>query len=331
MTLSTGWSTPESDTDKKDATITDELCHAMTFILTNDPPPSADLHTAAPEVLVAGARRGRRRMGPVATIAGIAALGIVLVAVFAPLLAPYAPNVGQTARRLEGFGARGHLLGTDGQGRDVLSRLIWGTRLSLLTGFIPVGVAAAIGTTLGVTAGLANRRVHGVIMRTLDVFYAFPAVLLAITIAASLGSGISNAILALTVILIPPVARVAETETARLRHADFLEAARASGATWRAIAFRQVMPNVGPAITVYCTTLVGLSIVYAAGLGFLGLGVAPPTAEWGLMISDARQYILNAPAIALAPAIAIMLASTVFNVFGDGLRRVLDVRAERFV
>jgi peptide/nickel transport system permease protein len=173
--------------------------------------------------------------------------------------------------------------------------------------------------------------VHGTIMRTLDVFYAFPAVLLAITIAAALGSGVSNSIVALTVILIPPIARVAETETARLRRADFLEAATASGARRSSVAFRQVLPNVGPAITVYCTTLIGLSIVYAAGLSFLGLGVSPPTAEWGLMISDARQYIYNAPLIALAPAIAILVASITFNVLGDGLRKLLDVRSERFV
>jgi peptide/nickel transport system permease protein len=255
---------------------------------------------------------------------------MLLAAVLAPLIAPYAPNVGITADRLAGFGSHGHLLGTDGQGRDVLSRLIWGARLSLLTGFVPVAVAGTVGTTLGVIAGLAGRRVHGTVMRTLDVFYAFPAVLLAITIAAALGSGISNAIIALTVILIPPIARVAETETARLRRADFLEAAAASGARRSSVAVRQVLPNVAPAITVYCTTLVGLSIVYAAGLSFLGLGVSPPTAEWGLMISDARQYIYSAPLVALAPAVAILLASVTFNVLGDGMRRVLDVRSENF-
>jgi peptide/nickel transport system permease protein len=254
----------------------------------------------------------------------------VLAAVLAPVIAPYAPNVGITADRLAGFGSHGHLLGTDGQGRDVLSRLIWGARLSLLTGFVPVAVAGTVGTALGVIAGLAGRTLHGTVMRTLDVFYAFPAVLLAITIAAALGSGISNAIIALTVILIPPIARVAETETARLRRADFLEAAAASGARRSSVAVRQVLPNVAPAITVYCTTLVGLSIVYAAGLSFLGLGVSPPTAEWGLMISDARQYIYSAPMVALAPACAILLASVAFNVLGDGMRRVLDVRSENF-
>jgi peptide/nickel transport system permease protein len=275
-------------------------------------------------------RRRRKSLGPAATAAAVLVGATVLAAVLAPVIAPYAPNVGITADRLAGFGSHGHLLGTDGQGRDVLSRLIWGARLSLLTGFVPVAVAGTVGTALGVIAGLAGRTLHGTVMRTLDVFYAFPAVLLAITIAAALGSGISNAIIALTVILIPPIARVAETETARLRRADFLEAAAASGARRSSVAVRQVLPNVAPAITVYCTTLVGLSIVYAAGLSFLGLGVSPPTAEWGLMISDARQYIYSAPMVALAPAFAILLASVAFNVLGDGMRRVLDVRSENF-
>ena len=284
----------------------------------------------APAVLdTRDGRRVWRRLGPVTIVAMVLGALLVLAAIFAPLVAPFAPNAGTVSDRLSGFGVGGHLLGTDGEGRDVLSRLIYGARLSLLTGFIPVLVAGAIGSSLGLLAGLGRPRVHAVIMRTLDVFYAFPAVLLAIAIAAALGSGISNSIIALSVILIPPVARVAETETMRIRTADFLEAARASGAGWPTIALRQVVPNLAPAIVVYCTTLIGLSIVYAAGLSFLGLGVAPPTAEWGLMISDGVQDMLTSPAIALAPAMAILLASVIFNVIGDGLRRVLDVRSER--
>jgi peptide/nickel transport system permease protein len=271
------------------------------------------------------------RLGPVTIVAIVLGVVLVLAAVFAPLVAPFAPNAGNVTDRLEGFGVHGHLLGTDGQGRDIISRLIYGARLSLLTGFIPVLVSGFIGSSLGILAGLGKRRVHAGIMRTLDVFYAFPAVLLAIAIAAALGSGISNSIIALSVILIPPVARVAETETARIRTLDFLDAARASGARWHSIAVRQVLPNVAPAIVVYCTTLVGLSIVYAAGLSFLGLGVAPPTAEWGLMISDGVQDMLTTPAIALTPAIAILVASMIFNIIGDGLRKVLDVRSERYV
>lgn len=278
---------------------------------------------------LAARRRARRRHLPwPARIAAALAIGLCLAALLAPWIAPYEPNTGDVADRLFAIGHAGHLLGTDGQGRDILSRLIWGARLSLLAGLVPVAVAGALGTALGVLAGLGSRRTHSVIMRTLDVFYAFPAVILAIAIAATLGSGISNSIIALSVILVPPIARVAETETSRLHQADFMEAARASGAWWGSIAFRQVMPNVAPAIVVYCTALVGLSIVYAAGLSFLGLGVSPPTSEWGLMVSDLRQYIFSSPALAAVPAVAILATSVVFNVLGDGLRDFLDVRSE---
>jgi peptide/nickel transport system permease protein len=262
-----------------------------------------------------------------ATIAASVVGLIVLVAVLGPFLVGD-PNVGDPAQRLLAAGTHGHLLGTDGQGRDVFARLVDGTRLSLLAGLVPVLFAAAVGTSLGVTAGLSGRWGHRLIMRTLDVFYAFPAVLLAIAIAAALGSGISNSIIALAVILVPPVARVAETETGRLVDLDYMEAARASGATRGAIALRQVLPNVAPPVVVYCTALIGLSIVYAAGLSFLGLGVSPPTAEWGLMVSDHTQYIYTAPFLAAIPALAILVASVAFNVLGDGLRDLLDVRGE---
>jgi peptide/nickel transport system permease protein len=261
-------------------------------------------------------------------VAAVLILALVAVAILAPLLAPHDPVAGDTSQRLQGLGSPGHLLGTDGQGRDILSRLIHGARPSLLSGLVPVAIAGVIGTVLGVTAGLTGRRVHGLIMRTLDVFYAFPAVILAIGIAATLGSGISNAIVALSVVLIPPIARVAETETSRLRQADFLDAARASGATLPSIALRQVLPTIAPPVVVYCTALIGLSIVFAAGLGFLGLGIAPPDPEWGLMVNDLRQYLFRAPSLALVPATGILVVSVLFNVLGDGLRDRLDVRGE---
>jgi peptide/nickel transport system permease protein len=288
------------------------------------PSPLADLEEPEPV-----RDRSWRTLGPTTICAGIVAALIILGAIFAPLIAPYAPNSGNAANGLLGLGQHGHLLGTDQEGRDMLSRLMYGARLSLLTGFIPVVIAGVLGSTLGMIAALGGARVHTPIMRTLDVFYAFPAVLLAITVAASLGSGISSVIIALTVVLIPPVARIAETETARIKEADYLESARASGARWSRIAAAQVLPNVAPAILVYCTTLIGLSIVYAAGLGYLGLGVSPPTAEWGLMISDGAQNMLTQPLLALLPAIAILIAALVFNLLGDGLRKLLDVRSER--
>jgi peptide/nickel transport system permease protein len=275
-----------------------------------------------------GAHKANRKKWPwnVRISLSLAVL-LIGVAVFGPLF------VGSTTKqdlshRLLGIGTSGHLLGTDGLGRDVFDRVIAGSRPSLLAGVLPVLIAALLGTVLGMTAALSGRRTHGTIMRVLDVFYAFPAVLLAIGIASALGSGVKNAIIALSVAFIPPIARVVETETLRLREMDFMASARASGASWPSIASRQVLPAIGPAILVYCTTLIGVSIVYAAGLSFLGLGVAPPHAEWGLMIQDLRQYIYTNPELALVPAAAITLASVTFNVLGDGLRTLLDVRRE---
>jgi len=293
-----------------------------------DTDPTSDGSTAGSTAMRRGGLK-RRRLGWPARIAGGVCAAFLLAALLAPLIAPYDPLTGDRSNRLQPFFSGSHLLGTDGQGRDVLSRVIWGARPSILTGLIPVFVAGLIGTLLGLVAGLGSHRVNTIIMRTLDVFYAFPAVLLAIAIAAALGSGTSNAIIALSVILVPPIARLAESEVARIRSAAFMEAARVSGAGWWSIALRHVLPNAAPAIVVYCTALVGLSIVYAAGLGFLGLGVAPPTAEWGLMVNELRQFTFSSPGISLVPAVVILIASVAFNVFGDGLRDLLDVKGDR--
>jgi peptide/nickel transport system permease protein len=275
-----------------------------------------------------GKRSAWSRLPRSGKVALVVIVAVALIAIFAPWLAPREPNVGVTADRLKGLGSPGFPLGTDGQGRDILSRVIWGTRPSLLTGLIPVAVAGLVGLVLGLVAGLGGHRTNSVIMRVLDVFYAFPAILLAIAIATVLGSGSSNSIIALCVVLIPPIARLAESETSRLRGLDFMEAAEASGASRISIARRHVLPNVAPPVVIYATALIGLAIVYAAGLSFLGLGVRPPTAEWGLMVSDLRQYIFTDAALALVPAIAIVIVSVAFNVLGDGLRDVLDVRAD---
>jgi peptide/nickel transport system permease protein len=269
-----------------------------------------------------------RRMPLSAKVSATVILLIVLAALCAPLLTSADPTRGVLGDRLLSIGTAGHPLGTDGQGRDILARLVYGARPSLLTGLVPVAIAGTLGTLLGLVAGLGTKAVHSTVMRTLDVFYAFPAVLLAIAIAAALGAGISNSIIALSVILVPPIARVAESETSRLRGADFMESAHASGARWSSIALRQVLPNIAPAVVVYCTALIGLSIVYSAGLSFLGLGIAPPRPEWGLMTSDLQQYMFSQPALLLVPATAILIASIAFNVLGDGLRNYLNVRSE---
>lgn len=278
---------------------------------------------AAPAVPAA---RGRRVPWGL-RVTGALTLVLLALAVCGPWLAGDV-ETSHIGARLLGFGVDGHVLGTDGQGRDIAARLLAGARPSLVAGIVPVVVATVVGTALGIVAALAGRVTHAAIMRTLDVFYAFPAVLLAIAIGAALGSGTTNAMVSLAIVLVPPIARMAETETARLRTADFMESGRASGAGRAAIAIRQVLPNIAPPVGVYATSLVGLAIVYAAGLSFLGLGVAPPHAEWGLMIGDLKQYVFSYPALTIVPAVAILLASTVFNVLGNGLRGLLDVRSE---
>lgn len=291
---------------------------------------AADTSTGDPleSIVDDGKPRQKHRLPLSAQIAAGVIVLIVLAAVFAPFLTAYDPNHGALTDRLLPLGSPGHPLGTDGHGRDIVTRLLYGARPSLLAGLIPVAVAGSIGTALGLIAGLGSTAVRAGIMRTLDVFYAFPAVLLAIAIAAALGSGVSNSIIALSVVLIPPIARVAEAETERLRAADFVEAARVSGAGRLAISVRQVLPNIAPTVVVYSTTLIGLSIIYAAGLSFLGLGISPPDPEWGVMVSNLQQFIFVNPQLVLAPALVILVCSVAFNVLGDGLRSYLNVRSE---
>jgi peptide/nickel transport system permease protein len=258
-------------------------------------------------------------------LGGTLAAAFLLVAALAPLLPLPDPDAGDLAARLQPLGTPGHLLGTDGQGRDLLSRLVAGTRPSLIAGIVPVLVSGTLGTALGIAAGMGARALENLIMRSLDVLFAFPAVLLAIAVAASLGASLLSLVVALSVILVPAVARVVHAEVAGLRSLDFVQTARASGAPARVIAARHVLPNVLPALAVYCSALIGLSIVVGAGLSFLGLGVAPPQSEWGAMLNDLRQNLFSTPSLALAPAIAIFVASAVFNVLGEGLRAWFDV------
>ncbi|WP_083462221.1 ABC transporter permease [Kitasatospora griseola] len=264
---------------------------------------------------------------PIGVLAGAAALLPVLLAVAAPLLAPADPTAGQLADRLLDPGSAGHLLGTDSQGRDLLSRLLWAARPSLTAGLLPVAVAGLAGALLGIAAGLGGRLTEQALLRTLDVLYAFPGVLLAIAVASLLTPGLGATVLALSVVLTPAVARVAFTETRRIRSAEYLEAARVSGATWPALVLRQVLPVVAPVVLAYATSLVGLAIVYAAGLSFLGLGVAPPTPEWGAMLDELRPAIFTHPWLAATPALVILGVSVLFNTLGETLRAQVGNRA----
>ncbi|WP_217710463.1 ABC transporter permease [Streptomyces sp. NA04227] len=249
------------------------------------------------------------------------AVTLVLVALAGPLLAPEDPEAGSLRERLLPPGSEGHLLGTDTQGRDMLSRLLVAAGPSLLGGVLPVVVATLAGGLLGIAAGLGGRRTEHALLRTLDVLYAFPGVLLAITVATVMRPGLVTTVVSLSVVLTPAVTRVAFTEVQRIRSAAYLEAARVSGAGAGTIAVRQVAPVVAPVLLVYSSSLVGLAIVYAAGLSFLGLGVPPPAAEWGAMLDELRPSLLTRPEVAVLPAVTILVVSVVFNALGEALRR----------
>ncbi|MFD6416035.1 ABC transporter permease [Streptomyces sp. NPDC060194] len=282
-----------------------------------------------PAVAAAGsAPRRRRRTDPALIVPGVLAVLLVLAALAAPLLAPYDPAAGALEDRLLDPGVPGHLLGTDGQGRDLLSRLVWGARPSLVGGIVPVVVATAAGTALGVAAALGGRVLEQALLRTLDVLYAFPGILLAIAVATVFEPGLTATVLSLCVVLTPAVARVAHTEAQRIRTAEFLEAARVAGAGRAVVAVRQVLPVIAPTVLAYASSLVGLAVVYAAGLSFLGLGVAPPTAEWGAMLDELRPSLLTHPWVAALPAVTILVVSVVFNTLGEAVRRRTGLRED---
>ena len=251
---------------------------------------------------------------------------IALSAIFAPLLAPFDPLKTSMAYRLKPIGFRSFLLGTDELGRDMLSRLIYGGRMSLLMGLTPVVLATIIGGTLGVVAGFVGGSINMLIMRAIDIFYAFPSVLLAVAISGTMGGGMSNGLIALTLVFIPPLCRIAETATTQVRGLDFVEAARASGAPTRSIIATHVLGNVLAPVFIYASSLISVAILLAAGLSFLGLGVEPPTPDWGLMLSTLRQAIYVEPYVCALPGLAIFITSLSFNLISDGLRQAMDVR-----
>jgi peptide/nickel transport system permease protein len=260
----------------------------------------------------------------------LAAAGVILLIVFsavlAPYLAPYDPFQGSIRKRLAQIGTPGHFLGTDEQGRDMFTRLLYGGRMSLVAGVTPVFIALLTGSTLGIVAGYLGGRVNMLIMRIMDIFYAFPSVLLAIAISGALGAGLGNTIIALSIVFTPPITRLAESVTTQVRGWEFMEAARASGAGTLAIIRHQMIANVLGPIFVYATTLVSVSVIIASGLSFLGLGVSPPNAEWGLMLNTLRQSIYVNTWVPALPGVMIFLTSMAFNLLSDGLRDAMDVR-----
>jgi peptide/nickel transport system permease protein len=284
---------------------------------------------AAPALKVRGYWRTvghRLRYDYVTLFFALTIVGIALAAVCAPLLAPFDPLKTSMAFRLRPIGFRQFLLGTDELGRDMLSRLIYGGRMSLLMGLTPVTLATMFGGTLGVVAGFIGGKVNMLIMRVMDVFYAFPSVLLAVAISGTMGGGMGNGLIALTLVFIPPLCRIAETATTQVRNLDFVEAARASGAGTLSIIVHHILGNVLAPVFIYASSLISVSILLAAGLSFLGLGVEPPTPDWGLMLSTLRQAIYIQPYVCALPGLAIFVTSLAFNLVSDGLRQAMDVR-----
>ncbi|TPQ50238.1 ABC transporter permease [Prosthecomicrobium hirschii] len=268
----------------------------------------------------------RLRYDYVTLVFGFIILAIVLAALLSPWIAPMDPQKTSMVYRLKPIGFKQFTLGTDELGRDILSRLLWGGRTSLLMGVVPVGLAVLIGGTLGVLAGFIGGKINMLIMRTMDIFYAFPSILLAVAISGAMGGGMANGMLALTLVFIPPLCRIAETATTQVRGLDFVEAARASGAGTASIIVHHILGNVLAPVFVYASGLVSVSILIASGLSFLGLGVEPPTPDWGLMLSTLRQAIYVNPWVCALPGAAIFITSLSFNMVSDGLRQAMDVK-----
>ena len=259
----------------------------------------------------------------------VTVLILVLVALFANQLAPYPPTIGdlRTQRLLPPSAA--HWFGTDDQGRDILSRLIHGSRITLYVVALVAVLAAPIGLLVGTVSGYAGGWVDAVLMRVTDIFLAFPRLILALAFVAALGPGIENAVIAIAITSWPPYARIARAETLTIRQADYISAVRLLGASpWR-IVLRHVMPLCVASVIVRVTLDMAGIILTAAGLGFLGLGAQPPAPEWGAMIANGRQFVLDQWWVAAAPGAAICVVSLAFNLLGDGLRDALDPKAAR--
>ena len=267
----------------------------------------------------------RLKRNRAALAGGVIVLLFVATAVLAPWLSPCPPNEGDLTKRLQAP-SREHLLGTDPLGRDLLSRVIYGARISLQIQIVAVVIAMVIGTFLGMVGGYYGGTLDHILMRFMDILLAFPGIFLAISIIAVLGPGLANLMLAAGIYSIPQFARIVRGSILSLKEKEFVEAARAVGERDFDILFRYLLPNSMAPIIVQTTLRMATVLLTASGLSFLGLGVQPPTPEWGAMLSNARAYLITAPHVATIPGLAIMLVVMGFNLFGDGLRDSLDPR-----
>ncbi|HSW58950.1 MAG TPA: ABC transporter permease [Dehalococcoidales bacterium] len=249
----------------------------------------------------------------------------IIAAIFSPQISPYNPLKRNLDETLQQPNAQ-HLLGTDILGRDTLSRLIFGTRISLVVGVIVVLIAGGFGVFLGSIAGYFGGFISTIIMRLMDTLMTIPMLILALTIAALLGGGLKNIIIALGFGLIPGYARLMASQVLVAKSMDYILAARSMGVSHQRIIFRHIVPNCFSPILVLVTMMMGTTILAEAGLSFLGIGITPPTPAWGSMVTDGREYLLTNPMLSIAPGVAIMLVVFAFNMVGDGLRDALDPR-----
>jgi len=250
---------------------------------------------------------------------------VVLTAIFAPWLAPFDPYDQDLSQSLS-LPSTQHLLGTDALGRDTLSRLIFGSRNSLLVGVVALVIAAAVGITMGLFAGYLGGWSYTIIMRLVDSLMCFPMIVLALVIATLLGGGMKNVMIALGISMLPAYARLMCAQVLSVKENDYVMAAKSSGAKNLRIMLSHVLPNCFPPMIVLMTMQIGAAILAEAGLSFLGVGIEPPAAAWGLMVNDGRTYLMTNPLLSFAPGLAIMLVVFGFNMLGDGLRDALDPR-----
>lgn len=257
----------------------------------------------------------------------ICLLVLVGLALLAPVISPYDPDAAVAAQPNMPIGSEGLLLGSDNQARDIMSRTLAGARVSLLVSILPTVVATLISLIVGLVAGFVGGRVDTTLMAVLDIFFAFPIVLLAIAVAGVMGPGMLTVIVSILVVLLPYITRVARVSTQQAASRLYVEAARSAGAGPITLMLRYILPNmVGPVI-VYATTLIGLMIVVASGLSFLGLGVQPPTADWGAMVAEGAGVLRNAPHVTFVPGLMIVLTALLFNLIGDRLRDMFDPKS----
>jgi len=287
-------------------------------------PPSVSSRMAA-----SLARAGRKLAHEPLGLAGFVILGLLcFIAIFAPLLAPYDPAIQALGDALQAP-SPAHLAGTDEFGRDILSRLIFGTRITIQTVLSISLIVGPIGLLIGVVAGFFGGRVDALLMRATDIVLSFPSLILALAFAAALGAGLTTAIIAISLTAWPPIARLARAEALVVRNADYVVAARLYGASPIRILFLYIAPMCVPSVIVRLTLNMAGIILTAASLGFLGLGAQPPAPEWGAMISSGRKFMLDYWWVAVMPGIAILLTSLAFNIAGDALRDILDPRHAR--